>query len=83
MGCTEQMKIEPSRIMRAAFSASAVAFAVLLVVYIVVLFLYGLDKADKTWGWPWPMLAWIVALPMCLKVYVEKRLIGLSFSRQS
>ncbi|HWS63352.1 MAG TPA: hypothetical protein VN325_11405 [Steroidobacteraceae bacterium] len=41
------MKFEPSGFLAVAVSAGAIVFAILLLVSIVVLFSYKLDKADR------------------------------------
>ncbi|MCC8557673.1 hypothetical protein [Xanthomonas vesicatoria] len=60
-------------IARILFAASAMAFACLIVCFLVVLVAFGLDHADKVWSGIYPILAWLVALLICSKFMRESK----------
>ena len=62
-----------TRVPKVAFATSGIAFGLLLIVFVCVLFAKGIDSADKVWGWPWPAIAWILALPVCIKYLARDR----------
>lgn len=49
------------------FAASAMAFAALLIAFLVVLAVAGLDAADEVWSGVYPVVAWLIALIVCGK----------------
>ncbi len=49
------------------FAASAMAFAALLIAFLVVLAVAGLDAADEVWSGVYPVVAWLIALIVCSK----------------
>lgn len=62
-----------ARAPKIVFAATAIAFALLLIVFVCVLFLKGIDAADRVWSWPWPAIAWVLALPVCVKYLARDR----------
>lgn len=54
-----------TRVLSVIVAASGLAFAALLVIFVVALCVRGIDQAEKVWQWPWPTLAWVVAFPIC------------------
>jgi hypothetical protein len=58
-----------SRVSKAArilFAASAMAFAFLLVCSLAVFMASGIDAANKVWSGIYPIVAWVVALMICI-----------------
>ena len=70
-----QQAIRPllQKTLRVAIGASAIAFAVLLIVFVVILFAAGIDEADKVWKFPWTIISWCAALPLSLKLLWRKK----------
>ena len=60
------MTVRPIVIFKVALGASAIAFACLLVLFVVILFAKDIDAADMVWRQPWPAVAWLAALGVCL-----------------
>lgn len=48
-------------------AASAMAFALLLLTFLVMLAVLGLDAADKVWSGIYPGIAWLISLLVCIK----------------
>lgn len=69
----QEIKTLLSRTPKIVFAATAISFALLLLVFVCVLFMKGIDDADKVWSWPWPTIVWILALPISAKYLVRGR----------
>lgn len=59
--------MNPKTIARIVFAASVLAFAFLLMCFVVVLMMFDLDAADRVWRGIYPAAAWGVALLICIK----------------
>lgn len=60
-------------ILRIFFAASAMAFAFLMVCFLVVLVAFDLNNADKVWTGIYPAIAWLFALLICCKFMRESK----------
>lgn len=60
-------------IARTFFAASAMAFALLMVCFLVVLVAFDLDYADKVWSGIYPAIAWLLAFLICCKFMRESK----------
>jgi len=49
------------------FAASAMSFVVLLLAFLAVLAVSGLAAADKVWTGIYPVIAWLMALLVCIR----------------
>jgi len=47
--------------------ASAMAFIALLLSFLVLLAAFGVDVADKVWTGVYPVVAWLIALLVCVR----------------
>jgi len=47
--------------------ASAMAFVALLLLFLLLLPVFGLEVADKVWSGFFPVVAWLIALLVCLR----------------
>jgi hypothetical protein len=61
-----------SEVVKLIVAASAMAFASLLVLFPVFLFISGVDEADKVWRQPWPAIAWLVSAGICAMWFKSK-----------
>ncbi|MEA9731909.1 hypothetical protein [Xanthomonas campestris] len=60
-------------IARIFFAASAMAFALLMVCFLVILVTFDLNNADKFWTGIYPAIAWLLALLICFKIMRESK----------
>ncbi len=60
-------------LIKVIFAANALVFALLLFLFLIVMFLFGTEKADIVWTRPWSyILAWIISLPICFR-FLDKK----------
>lgn len=60
-------------IARIFFAASAMAFALLMMCFLVILATFDLNNADKVWTGIYPAIAWLLALLICFKFMRESK----------
>lgn len=54
------------------FAANALSFAILLVFFVAILFIFGIKQADTVWkDLIYYIVAWGISIPICVK-YLAK-----------
>ncbi len=53
--------------LKVLFAAYALAFAVVLSVFLGALFIFGPDRAGMIWTGPVMFAGWLISIPICMK----------------